>query len=382
MNEALERYAKDCQEELKQLIRELAPIPAPSHEEDLRAEYVLDYLRAHGAEGVYIDSAKNVIWPYGVTEDNDLYLFQAHMDVVFPDKTPLPFREDETKFYCPGVSDDTTMLAELLTVARFFISNHYRPKKGVLFVANACEEGLGNLDGTRQLFRDFGSRIKEFISIDAGPTSIVTRAVGSYRYGITVRTPGGHSWGAFGNKNAIIELSELLRDLYQIPLPEKEGARTTFNVGTISGGTSVNTIAQNAACLYEYRSNDRDCLKYMTEAFEKVVASHRQDNVRIEVELLGERPCNGDVDEAAEQAIVDRISACIERAWGKEARLHTSSTDSNIPLSLGVPAVTIGGCVCAGAHTREEWMDHTSLLTGMRYLLDVFSYYFEAPDQT
>ncbi|MBP5225156.1 MAG: M20/M25/M40 family metallo-hydrolase, partial [Lachnospiraceae bacterium] len=112
------------------------------------------------------------------------------------------------------------------------------------------------------------------------------------------------------------------------------------------------------------------------------VASHRQDDVRIEVELLGERPCNGDVDEAAEQAIVDRISACIERAWGKEARLHTSSTDSNIPLSLGVPAVTIGGCVCAGAHTREEWMDHTSLLTGMRYLLDVFSYYFEAPDQT
>lgn len=377
IDQAMERYAEEVQEELKQLIRELAPIPAPSHHEDLRVEFLVNYLREKGAEGVFVDEAKNVIWPYGVTEDNDLVVVMAHTDVVFPDMTPLPFREDETYFYCPGIGDDTARLAVLLMTARYFIERKKKPKFGILFVANSCEEGLGNCKGCREIFKKYGHRIREFISNDGSLSGETHHAVGSHRYRISVKTPGGHSWNAFGNKNAIYELSDLLHDLYRIELPVKEGAKTTYNVGQISGGTSVNTIAEDAECLYEYRSSDRECLAYMKEAFEKTVKAHQDSDVEISVELLGERPCNGDIDPERMNALLHRIEDSAMRINGLELKHIQGSTDANIPLSLGIPAVTIGTSYSSGTHTRDEKLEIKSLYPGMRYFLDVISEYFE-----
>ncbi len=377
INADMERYAKEVQEDLKQLIRDLAPIPAPSHHEDLRVEFLVKYLKNLGAEGVFVDEAKNVIWPFNVTEDNDLVVIMAHTDVVFPDTTPLPFSEDEKYFYCPGVGDDTARLATLLMTARYFAERSIRPKTGILFVANSCEEGLGNLKGCRQLFKTYGSRIKELISNDGALGNETHHAVGSHRYRISVTTPGGHSWGAFGKANAIYELSDLLHDLYQIQVPVREDTKTTFNVGLISGGTSVNTIAQNAECLYEYRSSEREFLAYMKAKFEETVERHQREDVKFTVELLGERPCNGDVDPEKLNALIQRIEDSAKRINGLTLKHGKGSTDANIPLSLGVPAVTIGTCISDGTHTRQEKLDLSSLYPGTRYFLDVVSYYFE-----
>ena len=342
-----------------------------------RVAFVKDWMEKNGAEGVYVDDALNVIWPYHVTDDNDLIVFMAHTDVVFPDTEPLPFHEEDGKYFCPGVGDDTARLSVLLTAAKYFVQNKITPKTGILFVANSCEEGLGNLKGSRKIIDTFGSRVKELITIDGNLSGIVAHAVGSHRYRVTVRTEGGHSYGAFGNRNAIRCLASMIDTLYSVKVPQNGSSKTTYNVGSISGGTSVNTIAQEATMLYEYRSDDKDCLEKMKAMFEKVVEAYRATGIEVEVELLGERPCNGDLDPAAFGALKDRAAASIRSIVGAEPSFHSGSTDANYPLSKGIPAVCIGGCNSVGAHTREEFLYVDSLYTGTRFLLDFMSNYFE-----
>ena len=160
----------------------------------------------------------------------------AHTDTVFPELTPLPFSEDEEFMYSPGVTDDTANLAVLMVCARYFKDNFKGGKDGVLFVANSCEEGLGNLKGTRQIMADYGERVKEFISFDSQDDSGVSIAVGSRRYRVAVETEGGHSFRDFGNRSAIAVLARLIDRLYAIKVPAE--GKTTYNVGTVSGGTS------------------------------------------------------------------------------------------------------------------------------------------------
>ena len=378
LTQEMEQYASEHVEEVKQFIRDLAPIPAPSHYEDKRVAWVKAWMEEQGAEGVIVDEAKNVIWPYHVTEDNDLLVVMAHTDVVFPDTTPLPFREDEKCFYCPGVGDDTARLATLMIAAKYFIQRNKTPKMGILFIANSCEEGLGNSLGAQTILKNYMPRVKYFVSNDGGLDSICNHAVGSHRYHITATTIGGHSWGAFGNPNAIYELSDLLHDLYAFPIPEKEHAKTTRNVGTIQGGTSVNTIAQKAECLFEYRSDDIECLAYMEKKFKEIVGKHQAaGNAEFNVELVGNRPC-GLAGEREEQRNLERM---VEEAHmeitGRELHYHSASTDANFPLSFGIPAVTIGSCYSHGAHTREEYLELDSLEPGLRYFMNFLNKFFE-----
>jgi di/tripeptidase len=156
-------------------------------------------------------------------------------------------------------------------------------------------------------------------------------------------------------------------------VPVVEGQRTTYNGGLISGGTSVNTIAQNAEFLYEYRSTDRHCLSTMKDAFEKIVAAHRSDEVKIGVELVGERPCSGDVDPAREAALEAMVDEACRSVFGKGIEFGAASTDANIPLSQGIPALTIGAVVAPGAHTREEHLEKSSLVPGLSFLLHFFN---------
>ena len=372
LNAAMKQYAQDVQEELKQLIRDLCAIPAPSHHEEKRAEFCKAWFEKFGAKGVYIDPALNVVCPWGYADNKPVVIVMAHMDTVFPDLEPMPFSEDENRFYCPGVCDDTAQLAQLMVMARFFMQNCPVPEQiGVLFVANSCEEGLGNLKGSRQIVKDYGLQMRELISIDASRfISMCNEAVGSHRYRVTVKTEGGHSFGAFGNRNAIRCLASMIDALYSVKVPQEGNSKTTYNVGTISGGTSVNTIAQEAQMLYEYRSDSRVCLAKMEEMFSALVAAYNAMGIEVIAEKIGDRPCTGEVDPEREQMLVDRAAAAMMRQLGMEPDLHSGSTDCNIPLSRGIPAIAIGGCKGVGVHTREEYLELSTLEPGLRFLMD------------
>lgn len=363
------------QEEHLQLLLTLARIPAPSGHEEKRARFCKEWLEQNGAEGVYIDDALNVIYPIGVTESNPLVVFAAHSDVVFPDTEPLPLKVEDGKIHCPGVGDDTASVTALLMAAKYIARYRLQPKnRGVLLVINAGEEGLGNLKGTRRLFADFGSRVEEFVTFDGRSCRSVTQAVGSKRYRIEIDTEGGHSYGAFGNRNAIAYLASLIDTLYTIKVPE--GGKTTYNVGTISGGTSVNSIAQHAEMLYEFRSDCRESLGVMEKHLNTAVEFYRAKGIRVTVTPVGDRPCSGDVDQGRMRELMTRAAEATKRCYDRELQFESGSTDCNIPLSMGIQAICLGCYDGGGSHTRQEYVTIDSLRPGLRFAFDMILYHF------
>ena len=254
-------------------------------------------------------------------------------------------------------------------------------------MCNSGEEGLGNLKGSRQICRDYGDRMKAFVSFDSPLEHLTNRAVGSQRYRLRVRTRGGHSYSNFGGKNAIAELSRIIGMFYDMQVPT--GGKTTYNVGMISGGTSVNTIAQEAEALYEFRSDCREDLAIMERGFldvmekvggrpaeqagEAAAAQGTLDPqaVVVEYETVGIRPCGGDVDPAAQEALEQCAREAVMGAVGRYPSANSASTDCNIPLSMGIPSVCVGSYFGSGAHTREEYIEADSLRHGLRVALDM-----------
>ncbi len=357
-----EQFAAAAMPETLELLRTLARIPAPSHKEERRAQFCRDWLVAQGAKNVEIDAAKNVVCPIP-GESEDVVVIMAHTDVVFADEEELPLREENGKMYAPGVGDDTANLVNLLMSVKYLLKNGCCPRCTLLFVANACEEGLGNLKGSRQIWQDWGPRIREWISYDCNLGECINRAVGSYRYRVTVRTVGGHSYSNFGRDNAIAVLAELIHDLYRITPPTEE--KTTYNVGVIEGGSTVNSIAERASMLYEFRSASQECLRIMEEKFRALIDGYRRRGFDVEVEVLGIRPGNGPVDEERLRALTAANLAVIEACFGGPVKLTAGSTDANIPLSVGVPANTFGTVTGGLAHTREEWIEPDSMKAGL-----------------
>lgn len=370
------RWCDEHTQEQLALLKELAAIPAPSHHEQKRAEYILNWLKQEGAEKVWIDPALNVVLPFACEGEKPLRVFMAHTDVVFPDMETLPVREENGKLFAPGVGDDTANVTALMMCAKFLLSHGAATKEPVLFVFNSCEEGFGNLKGVRQIMADYQGRIREVVSFDCEYTAIVNRAVGSERWCIQTQTCGGHSFSAFGNPNAIAHLAKLICRLYQQPIPEKENCKTTYNVGTIRGGTSVNTIAQQAEITYEYRSDDYESLLQMRRQFQQILEEAADADAKLTVTLMGERPCGNAVPEAEQQALLDRCSQEIERVTGSCPSCRSASTDANIPLSLGIPAVTFGLYLGGGPHTREEYVQIDSLRTGLEIALCLITPFF------
>lgn len=371
-------FQDSCIPELHGLLEALVKIPAPSHHEEKRAQFCKAWLEEQGAEGVYIDDALNCIFPINCEGRDDIVVFAAHTDTVFPDTEPFELKSDGEKFYAPGVGDDTSCLAILLMVTKFIIQSGMKPSCGVLIAANSGEEGLGNLKGSRQIMADYAGRIRAFYTFDGQYHAAVCRCVGSHRYEVECFTEGGHSYGAFGRSNAIAELAELITALYRIPVPRKDGTKTTFNVGTIEGGTSVNTIAQYAKMLYEYRSDDGECLDYMKEQFERTLAAaNAAGKARFTCRTVGIRPCGGDVDRDLHERMIERVVTASEKNSGCPCQRVSGSTDCNVPMSMGIPAVCAGLYSGGGAHTREEYVEIASLPIGVRICADVMFDYFE-----
>ena len=210
------RYIEENQQPLVDLIARLCAIPAPSNHEEQRAAFCKKWLEDAGATGVFIDDALNVIFPLGCEGDGPVSVFMAHTDTVFPDMEPFTPRIENNRMYCPGVGDDTTNLAALLLCVKYVLQNGLKPADGgVVFVCNSGEEGLGNLKGSRAVMERYGRRVRQFISFDGSYPGACLRAVGSSRYRVEILTEGGHSYGSFGNRNAIhlldSEIARLLR---------------------------------------------------------------------------------------------------------------------------------------------------------------------------
>ena len=394
---------KEYPVEAMTLLEDFARIPAPSGKEDKRVAFCLDWLQKNGVQGAFQDEAKNLIIPFGDSGQNPLVVFSAHSDLVFPDETPLPYRDDGELIHCPGIADNSVHVVALLWAAKLLSSGIIRkkgrgfsesnpsisgkkspetgkPAEGLLLVINSCEEGLGNLKGSRHLLETYGKRVKAFIAFDSIYEEIVTIPIGSMRYRIHVTTQGGHSFRDFGQKNAIAILSDIVHDLYQLQVPA--AGKTTFNVGTIQGGTSVNTIAQSAEMLFEFRSDDRNSLSFMHQQLQEILEKHRShapaglepknlsEAVNISCDLIGQRPCMGDVDPAARDSLVALAEKLLRRHYPEEPVFSYGSTDCNIPLSLGIPAVCLGCCRGHGAHTREEYLRKDSLAPGLNLAID------------
>lgn len=380
LNEKILNYLEDSREETLELLEALCKIPAPSNHEERRAQFCKNWLEQIGAEGVIIDSALNVIYPSCCEGKNDIIVFMAHTDTVFPDmEEPMPFSRDDKYIYSPGVGDDTACLVMMLMIIKYIVKNNLKSECGVLFVANSGEEGLGNLKGVKQIMKDYEGRVSKVYTFDGRYNYLVNRCVGSHRYKISFETEGGHSFGDFGNRNAICSAAELIHRLNKCEVPVDGDSKTTYNVGVIEGGTSVNTIAQNASFTYEYRSDSNVCIEKMKEFFEKEIEiAKADDEVKITVETIGIRPCGAEVDANIFNEMVNQAKAICEKYTGGECTLESGSTDANIPMSLKIPAICVGTYQGGGVHTREEYLEISSVPAGLQITAELILQFFVA----
>lgn len=341
--------------------KEICAMPAPPFKEKVRAEDYQKRLAALGLKDVRIDSEGNVLGLRPGSGKGPKLLVTAHLDTVFPEGTDVTVKEKDGVLYAPGIADDARGLAALLSVVRALEKAGIRTVGDLVFCGTVGEEGLGDLRGVKALFRD-DPGIDGFISIDGtGATGICYLATGSHRYEITYKGPGGHSFGAFGLPSATHALGRAIAKIADLQVPKVP--KTTFTVGTVSGGTSVNAIAAEATMLVDMRSNDeREVLNLESKVLEIARAAASEENARwnsdkmtVNIRLVGDRPAGSQPSDS----VVVACAYQAVKALGLAPELEgPSSTDSNVPISLGIPAVTLGGGGKSGrGHSVEEWFD-------------------------
>ena len=369
-------YIEKNRESVIDLLTAVTEIPAPTGDEGERSEFILNYLENNGAIGVYKDAAGNVIYPYGIRAGKHNAVMIAHMDTVFKRDVSLSVKEHDSKLYCPGIGDDTANLVCLMLLAAFAAKEKPSIRCGIYFVFGTCEEGLGNLKGSRRFMEEHADRISHFWAFDLYYRKIYTDVVGSLRYRIRINTIGGHSYLNFGNPNAIYVASQIIGDLYRLKPSQDEVF--TYNVGTIAGGNSVNSIAEEASFTMEFRTADPMVMKKCDQAIHDILKRYKPLTTGISIELLGKRPCAQGVPEESVEKMIERARESIRSVIGIDPEETSASTDCNIPLSMGVPAICIGLCDGAMLHTEEEWIWKDSVAKGLKLLFHLtYRYYMD-----
>ena len=356
-------YIIDIEEKTNKNLIELTEIEAPPFKEEKRAKEFAKRLQLAGLENVWIDSIGNVIGFLKGSIGNKNIAINAHIDTVFPEGTDVRVQERNDTLYAPGIGDDTRGLAMLLTIAETIKMNNIEPVNNIIFIGTVGEEGLGDLRGVRYLFENNNPKIDSWIAIDGGTIGRVNnQALGSYRYEVVFDGPGGHSWGAFGLVNPHHALGYGIKNFIEkADLYTSSGPKTSYNVGVISGGTSINSIPFESSMLIDIRSIEPNRLDDMEEIlFNSMQKALKEQNemkrsgsdLTLTINKIGNRP-SGKVEESV--PLIQRTIAATQY-MGVEPRLTIGSTDSNIPISIGVPAVTIGrGGEGGGAHSLDEW---------------------------
>ena len=360
----LERVRATASELLDQVTERtiaICQVPAPTGAEAERASYVSSLLTGLGY-APETDDAGNVYARRG-NRGGKVVMLAAHTDTVFPATTDVSVRRDGDRLYGPGVGDNSLGVSAMLGALQVLDRLSLETDADVIVAATVGEEGLGNLRGVRAAVDRYRDDLGAVIAVEGHNLGRVTHAgVGSTRWRVRVTGPGGHSWGAFGKPNAIHGLSRIITEIARLDVPSQP--KTTYNVGTIEGGTSVNTIAPDASALVDMRSVDADSLKRLVDRVGQIVATAAGDGLTADVEVLGERPAG--VCPRSHPLV--RAAGDILRQVGFEPIFDASSTDANIPISLGIPAVCIGITHGGLGHTTGEFIDVTPIATGLAQL--------------
>jgi tripeptide aminopeptidase len=341
--------------------KRITEIPAPPYKEKVRAEYYLKRLQELGFRDAAIDSEGNVMaLRKGSGGGRPKLVVSAHLDTVFPEGTDVSVKEKDGVIRAPGIGDDSRGLAALLSLIKSINANEIATVGDIMFVGTVGEEELGNLRGVKALFRDHGD-IDGFISVDGlGITRVVNQATGSHRYEMIFRGPGGHSFQEFGLPSAIHAMGRAVAKISE--LQTSADPKTTFTVGTVAGGTSVNAIAAEARMAVDMRSDSTEellklearLLDLVKQAVVEENARWKSDKMTVEIKLIGDRPAGIVALDSPIVQATRRAVSVITRA--PRVTFAGSSTDSNLAMSLGIPAVTIGGGGEGGNwHSRNEW---------------------------
>ena len=350
----------------------LTEIPAPSFQEEKRAASVRAVFAADGLP-VQIDKLGNVIAELRGANDRECILIAAHLDTVFPADTNVKVQHEGDRLLAPGISDNGTGLAAIVAIARALQAAKVRPQRTILLAANVGEEGEGNLRGMRELIDAYRTRLRAVIVLDgSGTDHVTTKALASRRLEVVITGPGGHSWSDFGMVNPINALVRGSVRFINTKIPASP--RTTFNLGQVEGGTSVNSIPHEAKLKVDLRSESEDELVRLESALRDCIATgvkDETDNARDrskgklewKVDLIGSRP-GGEL--AADSSLLASLRAA-DDYLGNQSRIERSSTDANIPLSLGIEAIAIGaGGNGGGAHSLQEWYEPAGREMGLQ----------------
>ena len=355
----------------------ICSIPASPFGEQQRAEYLRERFSALGLTEVEIDAEGNCLGLLEGRTRSPLLVVSAHLDTVFSPDTDFTVIRSGERLLAPGIADDGCGLAALIALAQAILNERIRPEGSILFVGTVGEEGEGNLRGVRHLLTRgrWASKVDAFLSFDGpGVDRITNRALGSRRYRVEIAGPGGHSWGDFGLPNPVHAIGRAIARLAAYPLPREP--RTTFNVGRVEGGASVNAIPETAAMDVDLRSVAEAELRRLDSFFRRAVrqavdeenANKRPADplLNLKVDLIGERPTG---ETPADSPLVE-LAVEATKLMGVEPRLDQSSTDSNLPISLGIPAITLGAGGTSGcSHTLAEWYDPRGRELGLKRAL-------------
>lgn len=353
----------------------LTEIPAPPFQEAARASAVKALLAESGLE-VQIDETGNVIGELPGTNEKEIVMLTAHLDTVFPAGTDVRVRRDGERLSAPGISDNGTGLAALVSIARAVHESQIKPRRTILFVADVGEEGEGNLRGMRALIDTYRSKLKAAVVLDgSGTDHVTTKALASRRLEVLITGPGGHSWSDFGMPNPINALVRGAIRFINTKVPANP--RTTFNLGQIEGGTSVNSIPYDAKLKVDVRSESEDELGKLDSALREAIAAGVRDEMESardrskgkldwRIDVLGTRP-GGEL--TPNSPLLAALRAADDHV-GNQSRIERSSTDANIPLSNGIDAISIGaGGTGGGAHSLKEWYEPTGREMGLKRAL-------------
>ncbi|MGH9767473.1 MAG: M20/M25/M40 family metallo-hydrolase [Blastocatellia bacterium] len=347
-----------------ELIR-ICEIPAPPFKEGERGRYFAARFAELGLADVHTDSEGNVIGFYRGESEEPLLIMSAHLDTVFPEDTDVKVRRTGSRLCAPGIADDAAGLAALVGLIQTLNSAEISLRGSIAFVATVGEEGEGDLRGVRHLFSEgrLAGRVSAFVSFDGTTIEFIThQALGSRRYRVTLKGPGGHSWGDFGVVNPVHALGRVIARMADYRAPQEP--RTTYNIGRIEGGESVNVIPQSSSMDIDLRSVSELELSRLEEFLfaavdratleENSVRSASVNKLQAELTMIGNRPSG----ETPRDNLLVRTAIEASRAMGITPILNRASTDSNIPISLGIPAITIGaGGVSSDSHRLSEWYD-------------------------
>ena len=360
---------------------ELTEIPAPPFEERSRAERFTEMLRDAGLSDVIIDDVGNAIGLRPGRTGIRTIAYSAHLDTVFPAGTDVTVRFRDGKMYAPGIGDNSRGLVTMLGVLRALQHAGIETEADLMFIGNVGEEGLGDLRGVKHLFREGARQIDTLIAIDGGASArVVHSGVGSHRYRVTFKGPGGHSWSAFGLANPHHALGRAIRTFDEnAPSVTSVGEKASYNIGRIGGGTSVNSIPPESWMEVDMRSGDQSKLDAIDAVLQAAIrqALNEENQARldgpaltVDVERVGTRPA---AQGNAHSPVVQRALAATA-SFGIKPYLESSSTDANLPISLGIPAVTMSrGGVGGNSHSMDEWWQnvdgHLGIQIGLITLL-------------